>query len=268
MSENDKTPGGAPVVAHRLRDIAELVERGALREARRRTERVLADADEPTRQLLTQCLHALECHPSVRLARLRHLWRISDEDGRALVEACLPRGDRPADDPAARRAVEIRAAVRTAARDLPTRWTSPKARPSQRTVDATTAAGRYFTDRVEPEQDRDDRESVMPLDYDRAALPPLLGLPCVVCRTERSSRDRDRRTDDGLCEDCRDSGRPGIPVPVVPASREAQIIARCEYVVRTSATLAERRARLRADWRHLGRADRSIMSEWVAMHAG
>jgi hypothetical protein len=256
---------GADVVAERLAEIADLVERGALREARRRTERILADADDATQQLLAQCLQTLERHPSVRLAQLRHLWKISDDEGRALVEACAPRGDQLAPTlPRPRVDASRPDRTRQAPRDLPTRWTTPKARPSQRSVDAGTAAGRYFADRVEPDQDRDDRDEAMPLDYDLAAVPPLRGLPCVVCRTERSSRDQLRRNDDGLCEDCRDSGRPGIASPAAEAPREAWVIARCTYINDTSATPAESRARLRADWRQLSRADRATMAHWVA----
>ncbi|GAA2848078.1 hypothetical protein GCM10010472_01220 [Pseudonocardia halophobica] len=261
---NDREEADARTVAARLAEIADLVERGALREARRRTARILADTDEPTQLLLAQCLQALERHPSVRVSQLRHLWRISDDDGRAIVEACAPRHDQLPTRPNHRDDAELRDKVRQAPRDLPTRWTTPTARRNRRPGDADTAAGRYFADRVEPEQDRDDRDDPMPLDYDRSALPPLRGLPCVVCRTERSSRDQHRRTDDGLCEDCRDSGRPGISPPPAPATRESWVIARCRYVADTSATPAECRARLRADWRHLARHDRATMTAWVA----
>jgi len=132
-------------------------------------------------------------------------------------------------------------------------------------VDAGTAAGRYISDRAEPEHDdRAESDENRPLDYDLAALPPLRGLPCVVCRTERSSRGQHRRADDGLCEDCRESGRPGIPAPATDALREAWILARCSYTAATSASPAECRARLRADWRHLGREDRATVTRWVS----
>jgi hypothetical protein len=268
MSITTEPSTGADGVADRLREVAELVERGALRQARRRTERILADADEATQQLLTRCLQALERHPIVRVAQLRYLWKVSDDAGRALVEACLPRGDQlTAPAPRPQGATTSRDRARQAPRDLPTRWTTPKPRPNQRAVDAGTAAGRYFAERVEPEHDRDERDDSRLLDYDLAALPPLRGLPWVVCRTERSSRDRHRRTDDGLCEDCRESGRPGVTAPAAPASREAWIVARCSYVAATSATPAECRARLLAEWRHLGRTDRATVTQWVAAQA-
>ncbi|MGE3661806.1 MAG: hypothetical protein AB7G09_10945 [Pseudonocardia sp.] len=263
----------AEVIAGRLAEVAALVESGALREARRRTGRLLSDADEDTQQLLTQCLRALERHPQVRTARLRHLWKTSGDDGRALVEACLPRSDRQ-DQPRAglprpQAPAGDGGAARRAPRDLPRRWIAPQPRPSQRSMDAGTAAGRYFEDRVEPETDRDDRrDDARPLDYDLAAVPPLRGLPCVVCRTERCARDQQRHHDDGLCEHCRDRGREGISAPSAPATREAWVIARCRHIAATSATTAERVARLRADWRHLDHTDRATVARWVSTQAG
>jgi hypothetical protein len=268
----------AEVIAGRLAEVAALVERGALREARRRTGRLLADADEGTQQLLTQCLRALECHPQVRTARLRHLWKTSGDDGRALVEACLPRSDRHDNQARAGWArpqgrTGDGGAARRAPRDLPRRWIAPQPRRSQRSMDAGTAAGRYFADRVEPGTDRDDRrddrrDDVRPLDYDLAAVPPLRGLPCLVCRTERCARDQQRHHDDGLCEDCRDRGHEGISAPSAPASCEAWVIARCRHIAATSATTAERVARLRADWRHLDHTDRATVARWVSTQAG
>ncbi|MBP2371712.1 hypothetical protein [Pseudonocardia parietis] len=256
--------------AEQLRQVADLIGQGANREARRRTVRLADAADVSTRALLAEILAALEMPPSDMLDHLRDLWKRSDADGRELVEACAPRQERRAQaathaNRATRAArAERREYARRAPRNLVTRQTAPRPSRSQRATDNDTATRRYFAERLDPTEDTAAQSDYDQLDYDRAAVPPMRGLPCVACGVERSTRDQQRTHDDGLCEDCRDSGTAGVPIPTATATRAETLIARCDYIAATSASVAERNARLNRDWRSLRTADRFTVSDWHA----
>ncbi|MFE3001393.1 hypothetical protein ACFXG4_41215 [Nocardia sp. NPDC059246] len=81
-----------------------------------------------------------------------------------------------------------------------------------------------------------DRRSAIPfqgngLDYDQEALTIVLGWRCVSCFVERAETDRrilharngQLRSDDGLCDYCRDDQRPGLPP--LPAGFNARDLA-------------------------------------------
>ncbi|SFO44224.1 hypothetical protein SAMN05216207_105911 [Pseudonocardia ammonioxydans] len=256
--------------ADEMGQVADLIEGGATREARRRTARLADAADVTTRALLGEILAALETHPAVTIPKLRDLWKVSDDDGRALVLACVPHAERRAEaaKQAERMAQSTRAERREYARRKPgavaTRQGTPQQRRSQRATDKDTAARRYFAERVDPTEDTDQQSDYQQLDYDLAAVPPMRGLPCVACGVERSTRDQQRASDDGLCEDCRDSGTAGVPILPATATRAAVLIARCDYIAATSASPDERDARLNRDWRCLRTADKFTVTDWHA----
>ncbi|WP_280215110.1 MobF family relaxase [Nocardia cyriacigeorgica] len=102
------------------------------------------------------------------------------------------------------------------------------------------------------------------LDYDRAAVPDLRTLPCVSCGIERRRADATpippRRTDDGLCTDCRDD-HTGIP-----DHNQHPLEARCTYLANTHPPEAAL-ALLRRDWRTLRNpAHRHIIETWLRDH--
>ncbi|MEV0853760.1 MobF family relaxase [Nocardia fluminea] len=101
-----------------------------------------------------------------------------------------------------------------------------------------------------------------PIDYDLAAMPANVGLPCVDCSIERprdaSSPVPPRRSDDGLCHSCRDNERPGIP-DHDPANHVA---ARCAHIAKTHAAPAAL-VMLRRDWRALDPARRAVIQQWL-----
>ncbi|WP_228816035.1 MobF family relaxase [Nocardia cyriacigeorgica] len=102
------------------------------------------------------------------------------------------------------------------------------------------------------------------LDYDRAAVPDLRTLPCVSCGIERRRADATpilpRRTDDGLCTDCRDD-HTGIP-----DHNQHPLEARCTYLANTHPPDAAL-ALLRRDWRTLRNpAHRHIIETWIRDH--
>lgn len=90
------------------------------------------------------------------------------------------------------------------------------------------------------------------VDYAKAAQHPIRTTPCVWCFCERSNYDTRfmphvNGYDDGLCVECRDKGRPGLPKPPAitapkvaylgrearrEAARAAAIVAPCAHVAR------------------------------------
>ncbi|MFD4433606.1 hypothetical protein [Nocardia sp. NPDC058497] len=104
-----------------------------------------------------------------------------------------------------------------------------------------------------------------PIDYDRAAVRPLAGLACVECSLERSHTDAGpaapRRSDDGLCQPCRDHGHPGIP----EHEPTEHIAARCAHIT-TTRPPATALAMLRRDWRALDTTGRAVIEQWIRDH--
>ncbi|WP_243795059.1 hypothetical protein [Saccharopolyspora gloriosae] len=97
------------------------------------------------------------------------------------------------------------------------------------------------------------------LDYDDAAKHPARGR-CLVCNVEPSEVDRRQR--DGLCEECRERGHPGLEPLPANASRADRIRAVCAY--RAAQDPHPLRA-LRAEWVRYSRdEDRRIVEDWVS----
>ncbi|WP_235748893.1 MobF family relaxase [Nocardia coffeae] len=104
------------------------------------------------------------------------------------------------------------------------------------------------------------------LDYDRSAAPRTRGYGCLHCGIERATADtapaRGRRSDDGLCGECRDDGHPGIP-DHDPADH---IPARCAHITNTYPP-AQAQSKLRRDWHNAPtRRDRHAIHTWVNEH--
>lgn len=267
--------------AEALARAAELIEAGKPRAARRKVAAVLAAADPATAALLGRCLAACESSEPTRTERLRWLWRHTDDDGRALVEACAPRRDtRPlpplpaVDAEPARTPRWTSDTLHQAPRDQPTRYLPAEQRPTPRTArEARTADLRetdaYLDERAplgEQDARTPEQTDYEQLDYDQAAVPALRGTACVVCFIERATRDQHRRPDDGLCEDCRDTGRAGIaPLPAGHTRADA-IAARCAHLTEHAATHTQAAELLRVEWRRADRAARGVIAGWVAAH--
>ncbi|WP_280423859.1 MobF family relaxase [Nocardia carnea] len=102
------------------------------------------------------------------------------------------------------------------------------------------------------------------LDFDRAAVPETRGFGCVSCGIERAPAETrptpPRRSDDGLCGDCRDTGAPGIP----DHDPSDHIHARCTYIAQTYSPTAAQ-AMLRRDW-HATLTHREAIENWVTNH--
>ncbi|WP_280471177.1 MobF family relaxase [Nocardia cyriacigeorgica] len=132
----------------------------------------------------------------------------------------------------------------------PDNWTPP---------DTPLHDGLWNRGKAMPEDNRDR------IDYDRAAFPYLWTLPCVACGIERSRADSTptppRRTDDGLCTDCRDH-HPGLPDNPHPTP----LYSRWTYITNTHPPDTAR-ALLRRDWRALPTArQRRLLETWIRDH--
>ncbi|MFD4432382.1 hypothetical protein [Nocardia sp. NPDC058497] len=103
------------------------------------------------------------------------------------------------------------------------------------------------------------------IDYDLAAMPAVVGLPCVDCGLERPRNATvpvpPRHSDDGLCHSCRDDDRPAIPAHD-PADH---LTARCAHIADTHPAPAAL-AMLRRDWRTLDPAGRAVIEQWLTEH--
>ncbi|WP_280465824.1 MobF family relaxase, partial [Nocardia brasiliensis] len=120
---------------------------------------------------------------------------------------------------------------------------------------------RYYTEKRWTDSYPDSTEP----HYDQFADMRTTTLPCVSCGISRPAETRPRpprRTEDGLCGDCRDDARPPIP-DGEPADR---IAIRCDHVAATHPPEALRGLLLR-DWRAARTlAERLAINSWVQAH--
>lgn len=255
-----------------LTDIAAAIQSGNVGRAKRYTAKLLDVLDPHTRQVVAGCVETVERYPERADVHLRARWKAATTDTDRIViatfgTAFLHRDPRPAPAPA-----DQRGTWRTAPRDLHTE-TRPEAR---RTLTEQDRAGLRARDRVEAQAaayaDRAGVDDEPPpaavyasgLDYDRAAVSALHGTPCVRCWLERTPSDYRADSDDGLCGECRDKGRPGIPELPAGHTRVDAVQARCAFLV---ATYGNSRALLAQWWKNYATpADRDAISEWVECH--
>ncbi|WP_109529280.1 MobF family relaxase [Nocardia aurea] len=117
---------------------------------------------------------------------------------------------------------------------------------------------------------RDEARDLVPdgyaLDYDKAGTARARGLECVSCNIERRPIDATpippRRSDDGLCEDCRQDNQPAIPDhdPTHHATARAQHLA-------ATKPLRTAHAILRRDWQATPNPiHRAEIEAWIHAH--
>ncbi|OBF73612.1 hypothetical protein A9X06_27400 [Mycobacterium sp. 852002-51759_SCH5129042] len=88
------------------------------------------------------------------------------------------------------------------------------------------------------------------VDLSKAAKTPVRGWRCVWCFIERANCDAmpsDGRSDDGLCENCRSDGRPGIPALPDGFTYADVVAAHCRFLTTEYPDIAE--ALMRDRWR-------------------
>ena len=190
------------------------------------------------RRCCVECLQALERSRPVAVARLRRLWQDAAGDaagGGGGLRAPRSRARRPARRPAGRprraRAARARHPPGRAPRD-PRRGRDQ--RGAQR--DPLLRRGRRPRRDRRPHRRRARRPHLPEwVDDDLAAMAPRHGALCVSCWIERPTAEQRRLDDDGLCADCRDAGRPGVPAPA-EATRAGRLRARITHIAEGAAT--------------------------------
>ncbi|MFC4859249.1 hypothetical protein [Actinophytocola glycyrrhizae] len=109
----------------------------------------------------------------------------------------------------------------------------------------------FDIDDDQPTTPASDQPDAYALDYDRAARPQLWATPCVWCFVERRPQD-DRATrsatrhDDGLCVECRDANRPGLPLRTQPTRRPVRAARTVAYINPQARAIAARSAEITA----------------------
>jgi hypothetical protein len=255
-----------------ISDVAHLVKTGNLTEAKRQARSLLADAEPHDLDVIARCAYVLQTWPKIGVVKLRAYWLNANQHDRTIIEACAPENGEqrhhttPADDRSPRwtkrnkyqapRDVrhEVRPELRRPVRPHPTN-------------DAPAVVAAYQHERagVDDAPPPNESPTAYALDYDRAAVPPLHGTPCVSCWVERAAHDQRTGRDDGLCTDCRDRGRPGITALPDNHKRADAIEARCAFIADRYPQAAIRV--LRRYWQQsaAGR-DRETIAAWVRDH--
>lgn len=290
--------------ADALADVTALVRAGELDAAKREAARLLDTADEHTRDTLARCTWTLTHRPRTAITDLRQLAQTAaTEQDAELIRACTPdpieyharpETQPPQDDRAPHWSADTRyqaphdehsrtdpAARRTARQ----RHQVGQAQPPLSTLD-------YFSSRTEgydyrPDEWTQHTPEGYSLDYDRAAVPPLRGQPCLFCWIERAPAEVHRaaqmRTghgDDGLCADCRElAAAVDIPRGIPPLSPthtyRDQVQARCHYIAEWHPAAAL--TILAHEWQRARRCagpakhdpdtcTRHLIAEWVHTH--
>ncbi len=263
-----------PATTHdALTHVAELIKTGDLRTAKQHMSRLLDHADTHALALIGRCASTLQNYPHpIALEKLRNAWkRTTDPEHRALIAACAPTEDtgqyRPTETTTEPRyGPHNYQAPRNSRRWIdPNRRTTHKPRKHEEPRTVTeymdTRAG---VDDLPPRAERPDGYA---LDYDNAAVPDVRGMPCVFCWLERSAADattdrvRAGHGDDGLCTECREADRPGIPALPAEHTRAQAIEARCAHIAERAGANAQ--GILRHEWKRATPRDRHTITAWV-----
>lgn len=272
-------------VSDAVADVATVIKSGNLKQAKRTMAQLLDNVHPTVLTLLNDCADILSRPNAVARPKLTDLWQRADETGRKIIEACAPARDEwehrqvaelPADDRP--RQPEPRAGRARTRRGTPVNEWELRARSDQRQARKDTAAyhdpdtGRSGVD-DEPWRGKG-RPDAYALDYDKAALHALRGLDCVFCYSERTRTDHTPHvrkgdlSDDGLCTECRDRDRDGIPsLPAGftfadPFAQAAlHVAARCTYVASRHHP-ATARTLLNRDWEAVPGHARALIAAW------
>lgn len=249
-----------------IADLSDLLDNGKLADAKRAATVLLSDADSHDLEVINYCVHVLNTWPKVGVLKLRAYWCAASEHDRTLIAACVQeRMTQPRREQTSTRAPRWTSKNKhEAPRDVrheirPERIRAPRPRND-------AAVDTYFGERrdQDDEPNRHETPDGYALDYDRAAVPALRDAPCVSCWLERATLDRTHRPD-GLCTECRDRGRQGIPPLPHGYTRVDVIQARCAFLAERYPAAAVRL--LRRYWQQCRNdEDRTTVAHWVDGH--
>jgi hypothetical protein len=254
-----------------ISDVAKMIKDGRIADAKSQARELLDRAAPQDLAVIANCAYILETWPKIGVVKLRAYWATANQHERVIIAACAPEPGEQRQHPASTTTREPRWTRRNlyqAPRDL-RQEVRPELRraPRRNTAEEPAIVSTYQRERAGADDapTQEARPDGYAIDYDRAALPALRGTPCVRCWVERSTRDYTHHHDDGLCVDCRASGRPGIPSLPDGHTRTDLIEARCAFIARTFPRAAIKL--LRRYWQQSTHDhDRMVVATWVQRH--
>jgi hypothetical protein len=272
-------------VSEAVADVATKIKIGDHKQAKRAMAQLLDNVHPSVLDLLGSCADILSRPNAIARPKLGALWQRSDETGRKVIEACAPAKDEwelreipeLSADSQARGPARPASPVQTRKGRPVSEW-ELRSRGNHRQARKDTVAyhdpdtGRAGVD-DEPWRGND-RPDAYAHDYDKAALHAMRGLDCVSCYGERTRTDHAPKvregdlSDDGLCTECRDRGRAGIPsLPAGftfadPFAQAAlHVAARCTYIASRHHP-ATARTLLNRDWEAVHGHARALIGAW------
>lgn len=276
-------------ISEMLEEIDLLLDLGGLDEARELAAQILDTADPDTLEVFARIEWDRENHPKTVDARLRDAWKRSTPEQRELIETCVVLYVEPTAPPADMQPPAEREILRADVH-IPTRAEAADLRTGRSDVIEFDDVRRKIKPEVRrkrraprtPEQKRIDREiahyfrhragvdDATPFetlpgyenDEDETFIAPLRGLACVSCWTERAAFDNHRHND-GLCNECRQDNRAGLPPVSADPYRDEVIAIRCAHIVKTFPQRPTALAILRRDYRGYAPGDRIEMNTWM-----
>ncbi|WP_133906918.1 hypothetical protein [Actinophytocola oryzae] len=258
-----------------------MIRNGKLRDAKRLMARLLDNVEPHVLALLTECADILSHPNAVARPKLLALWGEHQAHPVALkiIAACAPARDewesRVVDLP---EAAPVRPDSTRPSSPVRTRRSAPASRSDLRARRIRGRAAQNADAYAEHRAGVDDQPAYGPrpdayaIDYDNAALYALRGLDCVTCWTERTRADHAPRvregdlSDDGLCSECRDKGREGIPSLPANFTVADAVAARCTYIA-TRHRPATARTLLNSEWHAVGPEAKALIKAWCAANA-
>ncbi|MBF6370294.1 relaxase domain-containing protein [Nocardia puris] len=294
MPEPEPTPEPGPTRSpheHTLAEIAALLHAGHLRQARTHFTAATARLSDEQRDILHRITETLYRYPyTTAVARLRHAAAHLHPDHADLITACIPDTDphtyqpppaqpaQPVQPHTRRTAPDRRRAPRdpahTRAEQDTQQYFDRRAdiddRPGHYPIPDTWHEERYYrapqrtTGVIQSDQQRYPDTDAGP-DTDRTATAPARHLPCVDCGLDRPRIDSHpqppRRSDDGLCGECRDLDRPAIP----DHDPKHHIAARCTHLASLHPP-EQLIGLLHRDWRIAAPDQRAAITTWIDTH--
>jgi hypothetical protein len=268
----------SPCVSDAITDVAVMIKDGKLRDAKRLMARLLDNVAPHVLALLTECADILSRPNAEARPALLALWGKHQAHPVALkiIAACAPARDEwetrvvdlPEATPTHRDSTRPGSPVR-ARRSAPASRSDLRARRIRGRADQVTAAYAQSRAGVDDQPAYGPRPDAYTIDYDNAALHALRGLDCVACWIERTRADHAPRvregdlSDDGLCSECRDKGREGIPSLPADFTAADAVAARCAYIAARHRP-ATARTLLNAEWHAVCIEAKELIKAWCA----
>lgn len=271
-------------VPETIAELSALVSSGDIPAARKLGRKLINQADTHDLWLIAKVANVLEERPRTAVDILRHWWSTAPTDtDRAIIAACAPKDGaqrhpaKPATNRTIRRSNHRPRPVSTEQRNDVRR----RRRTRQEQADAAAMA-RYQAERAGQAEgsqipDRDEAAQAEQVyasgfDYDSAALYGTTESRCLSCSIGRERYDLDRTRlqaghgDDGLCAECREIGRPGIPELPAGHTYLENIAARCAFI-RAELGDAAARVVLRTEWQRTRRLGvRAAIADYVTAY--